>query len=70
MAELKPLFKRVRCRLTGGHRYRDEFLTSVHDPIGERFLFVNRCIKCGEFKSWYVPAESVFAEVNRRADNG
>ena len=67
MAELKQWFKILRCRLTGGHRYKDTGLASYHDPFNERFLFGNRCVKCGHYSTWDVPAEAIFGEVHRRS---
>ena len=70
MAELKPWFRRVRCWLTGGHRYSDLGLVSCYEPITHRQWFGNRCIKCGHFNTWDVDANAIFGDLNRRVGDG
>lgn len=67
MDKLKQLCRRAWCWLTGGHRYKDVNLVSYHNPFDEKFYFGNRCVKCGEFKTWDVPAEAILGEVHRRS---
>lgn len=62
MAELKPWIKRIRCRLTGGHMYRDMGIVTRYEPITDRYWFGNRCIKCGQFNTWDVDAKALFEE--------
>lgn len=38
--------KRIKCFLTGGHRYSDSNLQVIHDTTG--YHFVNHCVKCGK----------------------
>ena len=60
MDELKQWFRRVRCRLTGGHRYSDLGLVSRYVPTTNSVVFCNHCIKCGAFKIWDVDADKLF----------
>lgn len=54
---------RLFCRLTGGHKYKNETLVSYHCPITEEFWFGNFCAKCGTVKQWTIPAEAILGEL-------
>ena len=47
MAELKP-WKRIKCFLSGGHRYADINMLMLKDPYKPQYIFTNNCVKCGK----------------------
>lgn len=47
MAELKPC-KRIKCLLTGGHRYADVNMLMLADPYRLEYIVTNNCLKCGK----------------------
>lgn len=59
MAELKRLWKKFWCWITGGHTYADINLQSCYDECNMMFTFRNRCCKCGKVDKWEVPAENI-----------
>ena len=50
---------KLLCRLTGGHKYRDENLRSVYNPRKDKYTFTNYCVKCDDTHVWSVPAKNI-----------
>lgn len=39
---------RLRCLITGGHRYSNINLLMMKDPFKPEYIFTNECLKCGK----------------------
>lgn len=55
-------WKKLKCKLTGGHRYDSGEITSKRIPERGVTCFIHRCIKCGEY-SVYVVNDGAFGVV-------
>ena len=49
---------RLRCLITGGHRYTDINLLMLKDPFKPEYIFTNECLKCGKVIHIRVPKRS------------
>lgn len=47
------MFKKLYCRLTGGHRFHGAPETFIDKK--EMVHYRHTCIKCGELREWTVP---------------
>ena len=47
MGMAKWLMK-LRCLITGGHRYSSINLLMMKDPFKPEYIFTNECLKCGK----------------------
>lgn len=45
---MTKLLRKLRCLITGGHRYSNLNLTMMKDPFKPEYIFTNECLKCGE----------------------
>jgi hypothetical protein len=39
---------KLRCLITGGHRYSNINLLMMKDPFKPEYIFTNECLKCGK----------------------
>ena len=51
--------KKLWCRLTGGHIYADAALQCCHCKEERKYIFRNRCVKCGELDVFELPYEKI-----------
>lgn len=58
---------KLLCRLTGGHKYRDENLRTVYIQRKDKYVFTNYCVKCNEIHSWSVPAKNILGGLDTDA---
>lgn len=49
--------RRIKCFLTGGHRYSDSNLQVIHDTTG--YHFVNHCVKCGKVNAAFMSEKTM-----------
>ena len=40
--------RKLRCLITGGHRYSNLNLLMLKDPFKPEYIFTNNCLKCGK----------------------
>ena len=59
--KLKWRLKQFWCWLTGGHKYADINLESVHVQEHCVTCFRNTCLKCGERSVWAVNDEALYS---------
>lgn len=50
------------CFLTGGHKYKDKDLIVTDICIERKFVFENKCIKCGKIRKDSLDYDQVFKE--------
>ena len=50
--------KRIKCLLSGGHRYANVNLLMMKDPFKPEYIFTNNCLKCGNITYIRVPKSS------------
>lgn len=55
-------WKKLKCKLTGGHRYDCAEITSRRIPERGVTCFIHRCVNCGEY-SVHVVNDSAFGVV-------
>lgn len=55
--------KRIKCFLTGGHRYRDMNMMTIHDTTG--YHFINHCEKCGKVYATFLPEMTLTRQIER-----
>lgn len=42
------IIKKLRCLITGGHRYSSANLLTMKDHFKREYIFTNNCLKCGK----------------------
>lgn len=42
------LWERIKCMLSGGHRYADINMLMLEDPFAPQYIVTNNCVKCGK----------------------
>ena len=52
---------RVKCFLTGGHRYEDSNLRASSDEFKNTITFTNGCVKCGKSYEVQLPFSAVMS---------
>ena len=40
--------RKLRCLITGGHRFSNINLLMIEDPFKPEYIFTNNCLKCGK----------------------
>ena len=49
------IIKKLRCLITGGHRYSNTNLLVMKDHFKREYIFTNNCLKCGKIMHVRVP---------------
>ena len=52
---------RIKCFLTGGHRYEDSNLRASSDEFKNTITFTNGCVKCGKSYEVQLPFSAVMS---------
>ena len=53
---------KLKCLITGGHKYDSKNLIMTEDLPRNLFVFHNRCVKCGKEYAVEIPRVNMFSE--------
>lgn len=63
LKKLLPKWKKIKCRLTGGHRYDSGEIRSHRVPERGVTCFIHRCVKCGEYSVYVVKDRALYGSL-------
>lgn len=63
MVKSKAWWKKMKCRLSGGHRYNSGEISSLPLPEIGFTCFIHRCVKCGEFQVYAVKDSALYSGI-------
>ncbi|MBR5355003.1 MAG: hypothetical protein IK122_02660 [Alphaproteobacteria bacterium] len=53
---------KIKCLITGGHKYASENLIMTEDLPRNLFIFRNFCVKCHKYYTVEIPRVNMFSE--------
>lgn len=56
-------WKKIKCKLTGGHRYNSGDIQSYTFHEKNVTCFVHKCVKCGEVTAYAVNNDALFRDL-------
>lgn len=60
---MRKWWKKLKCRLTGGHRYDSGEIHSRRIPERGVTCFIHRCVKCGEYQVYVVKDTALYSGI-------
>lgn len=56
---------RLRCFLSGGHKYHPSRIVTTRQPINRTIVLNNFCVKCSKMISFDIPEEFIDMEIKK-----
>ena len=64
------IIKKMLCRLKG-HSFNDEYAITCCEPIKDRYVTLNRCIRCGKVFTVKIESyDSIFSKILEESERG
>lgn len=61
--KLRSIWRKIKCRLTGGHRYDPGEIRSRRFPERGVTCFIHRCVKCDEYQVYAVEDRALYKDI-------
>jgi hypothetical protein len=56
---------RLRCILSGGHKYHPSRIVTIREPRSRTITLYNFCAKCGKMISFDIPEKFIYMEIKK-----
>ena len=61
--ELRQKWRKFKCWITGGHKYKPGDFKTVEFPEKRAMCFIHQCVKCGEYKVYALDTSVLYSYV-------